>query len=357
MVSVVIMAGGKGERFWPRSRKKMPKQLLSLTGDGKTMIQLTVERMKKLVDYENIYVVTNEDYATEISNQLKEVPTENILVEPMGKNTAPCIGLAAIHVMAKDPESIMIILPSDHLIKDNEEFIEDIKYGIRIAQDGKSLVTIGIQPDYPETGYGYINFEKESIKENSKIHKVKGFVEKPNIDKAKEYLKSRQYLWNSGMFIWKASTILNEMQVHMPNLYEGLIKIQSHLYDGECDKILLEEYSKFESISIDYGIMEKASDIFTIAGNFGWDDIGSWTALERISNSDQYGNIINGNIISLDTKKCIIQGMDKLIATIGVEDLVVVDTEDATLICSKDKCQNIKDLLNEMKLHKKESYL
>lgn len=358
MIHAVIMAGGKGERFWPRSRQKMPKQLLSLTDDGKTMIQLTAERINRLCGYENTYIVTNPDYSKIIKEQLPKLSENNIIIEPLGRNTAPCIGLAAVTIAKKDPDGVMIVLPSDHLIKNNTLFVNTLKKAVAQAQKGDNLITIGITPSYAETGYGYINFEEELDSFGvDTFFKVKKFVEKPNKKKAEEYLAGGDYLWNSGMFVWRVSTILQNIKLHMPDLYEGLIKISETSASDVSDKVLLEEYSKFNSISIDYGIMEKADNIYTIPGNFGWDDVGSWTALERIQIKDELGNVKKGNIIDIDTQRCIIQGSEKLIATIGLKDVVVVDTKDATLICSKDKCQDIKKLLAKIKELDKETYL
>ncbi|KZL90189.1 mannose-1-phosphate guanylyltransferase [Clostridium magnum] len=358
MIHAVIMAGGKGERFWPKSRRMMPKQLLSLTDDGKTMIQLTVDRLKKLCSKENTYVVTNNDYCAKIKEQLPQIEKENIIVEPFGKNTAPCIGLAAMNIAKNDPEGVMIVLPSDHLIKNNILFLNTLKSAIELAEKGDNIVTIGITPSYAETGYGYINFEEETEKLDScNFFKVKRFVEKPDRKKAEEYLVSGNYLWNSGMFVWKVSTILKNFKMHMPELYSGLVKISETMNSDINKTVIYDEYEKFESISIDYGIMEKAKNIYTIPGNFGWDDVGSWTSLERVQVSDELGNIKKGNVIDIDTQGCIIQGKDKLIATVGVENIVVVDTDDATLICAKDKCQDIKALLNKMKELKMEEYL
>ncbi|MDI3534982.1 MAG: mannose-phosphate guanylyltransferase [Thermosediminibacterales bacterium] len=357
MLTAVIMAGGKGERFWPKSRTKLPKQLLKLFGN-ETMIQQTVNRLTRILDYEDIYIVTNKDYAEAIAQQLPLLPEENIIVEPMGKNTAPCIGLAALHIERKDPEAVMIVLPSDHLIKEEEKFLKTIKAAAHIAKEGENLVTLGINPTRPETGYGYIQAGKK-IKEieGNQVFKVQRFVEKPNLQTAKKYINSGDYLWNSGMFIWKVSTILQEIKKHMPELYSGLVNLKRALGTEEEDEVLEVEYSKFNSISIDYGIMEKADSIFVIPGDFGWDDVGSWTSLERIYEKDKNGNIMKGNIVSLDTEKCIIEANGKLIATLGVKNLIVVDTEDATLICSKDKAQEIKRLLQEVKRNKLETYL
>ncbi|WP_129599752.1 mannose-1-phosphate guanylyltransferase [Anaerophilus nitritogenes] len=357
MITAVIMAGGKGERFWPRSRKSLPKQLISLTGE-KTMIQETVDRLKGFIEEENIYIATGEEYEEIIKQQLPQVPKENIIVEPMGKNTAACIGLAAKYIERKNPNATMIVLPSDHLIKNVGHFKNTLLWAARVAENDDNLVTLGITPTHPETGYGYINFESNTeLPYCSNAYKVKGFVEKPDKHTAMKYLESGEYLWNSGMFIWKVSTILNNIQKHMPKLDQVLNEI-SHNFDTQFfEKILYDEYSKLESISIDYGIMEKADNIYVLPCIFGWDDVGSWTALERINEKDDYGNIIKGNIVHLDTKQCIIEGNEKLIATIGIEDLIIVDTEDAMLICSKEKAQEVKVLLKELKERKAEKYL
>ena len=358
MTSVVIMAGGKGERFWPKSRINLPKQFLSLTDDGKSMIQHTVERVKNLVDIENIYVVTNEMYKNLVSEHIPDIPEANIIIEPAAKNTAPCIGLAAVHIAKKDINSKMIILPSDHLIKFNEIFIDTLKTALDVVEKGDNLATIGITPNYPETGYGYINFTKgESFKDSTNIYEVLRFVEKPNLEKAKEYLTSGQYLWNSGMFVWKASTILKNFKEYLPEIYEGLQKIGKSINTGKYEEVLKKEFLNLPSESIDYGIMEKAKSIYVIPGNFGWDDVGSWLSLERINKTNQDGNVITGNVISIKTKNTIIQGSDKLIATIGLEDIVVVDTDDVTLICHKNNTQEVKEVINNLKICNRNEYL
>ena len=358
MISVVIMAGGKGERFWPKSRMNMPKQFLSLTDDGKSMIQHTVERLKGLVDIQNMYIVTNEIYKDLVLEHIPDIPKENIIIEPVAKNTAPCIGLAAIHIAKKDINSKMIILPSDHLIKFNEIFIDTLKTALDVVEKGDNLVTIGITPNYPETGYGYINFTKgESFKDSANLYEVLRFVEKPNLEKAKEYLTSGQYLWNSGMFVWRASTILKNFKEYLPEIYEGLQKIGESIGTEKYEEVLKKEFSNLPSESIDYGIMEKARNIYVIPGNFGWDDVGSWLSLGRINKTNQDGNVINGNVISIKTKNSIIQGNEKLIATIGLEDIVIVDTDDVTLICHKNNTQEVKEVINNLKICNRNEYL
>lgn len=357
-IVAVIMAGGKGERFWPRSRKNMPKQFLSLTDDGKTMIQHTVERLSPIVDIEDVFIVTNKDYKELVKQQLKDISDENILLEPMAKNTAPCIGLAAVHIRRKYQDAIMLVLPSDHLIKYNELYIDTLKDAARVAEEAHNLVTIGITPTYPETGYGYINFgarEKEDGK--SSAYCVNRFVEKPNLELAKEYLASGKYLWNSGMFVWKTSTILKRFEELLPEVYAGMLEIENSIGKKEEEQVVEAIFSKVPAESIDYGIMEHATNIYTIPGNFGWDDVGSWLALERINKTNENGNVIQGNVISINTNNTIVQGTDKLIATIGVENLIIVDTDDAMLICTKESTQEVKKVIENLKVCNREDYL
>ncbi len=352
------MAGGKGERFWPKSRTNLPKQFLSLTNDGKSMIQHTVERLEGLVELENVYVVTNKLYEELIVEHIPNLPLENIIIEPEAKNTAPCIGLAAVHIAKKNPESKMIVLPSDHLIKFNEIFLDTLKLGLEVVEDDENIVTIGITPNYPETGYGYINFKKGvSPHEITNVYEVLRFVEKPDLERAKQYLTSGEYLWNSGMFIWKVSTILKCFEDFLPEIYTGLKEIETTIYTEKYLEILKKVFSEIPSESIDYGIMEKAKNIYVIPGNFGWDDVGSWLSLERINNTNQDGNIISGNVVTVKTKNSIIQGSKKLIATIGLEDIIIVDTDDALLICNKDNTQEVKEVIANLKASNKTEYL
>lgn len=357
-IVAVIMAGGKGERFWPRSRKYMPKQFLNLTDDGKTMIQHTIKRIEPLVEIEDVFVVTNKDYKQLVADQLPELPQENILLEPMARNTAPCIGLAATYIRKKYEDAIMVVLPSDHLIKFNGIFINTLKDAIQVAEENDNMVTIGITPTYPETGYGYINFgdEKQGAHSNN-VYEVERFVEKPHLELAKEYLSSGKYLWNSGMFVWKASTILAQFEQLLPETYKGLMKIEEAIGTSYEEQVLTREFGNFTSESIDYGIMEKTKAIYTLPGSFGWDDVGSWLALERFNKTNENGNVVSGNVISIDTKNTIVQGSGKLIATIGLEDLIIVDTEDAMLICAKDSTQDVKKVIENLKICNRNEYL
>ncbi len=353
--AALIMAGGRGERFWPKSRKSLPKQFLSLTDDGKTMIQLTVERILPLVKMEDIYISTNRDYKELVRQQLPEIPEENILCEPVGRNTAPCIGLGAVHMRKKYEDAVMYVLPSDHLIKYTSIFLSTLTDAGEVAEQGENLVTLGITPDCPETGYGYIKFLPDQML--GRAFEVDRFVEKPDLETAKEYVASEQYLWNSGMFIWKVSTILKNLETYLPETYQGLGRIADAIGTEEEDLVLEKEFFAFQSESIDYGIMEKAKNIYILSGSFGWDDVGSWLAVGRIKKSNEFGNVINGNAVTVDTQNCIIQGGEKLIATVGIEDIIVVDTEDALLICEKDSAGNIKKVLENLRICNRTEYL
>ncbi len=353
--TALIMAGGRGERFWPRSRKNLPKQFLSLTDDGKTMIQLTVERILPLVKMEDIYIATNKNYKELVRSQLPEIPEENILCEPVGRNTAPCIGLGAAHIGKKYENALMLVLPSDHLIKFNNMFLSSLREACRVAMEDDNLVTLGITPTYPETGYGYIKFNPQ--KTLGGAYQVERFVEKPTLEVAKEYLETEEYLWNSGMFIWKLSSIWKNMEKYMPETYAGLQKIGAAIGTPEEEAVLEQEFAALPSVSIDYGIMEKAQHIYTIPGTFGWDDVGSWLAVERIKKTNEDGNVVNGNVITIDTHNCIVQGTNKLIAAVGLRDLIIVDTEDAILICEKHRAGDIRKVTENLKICNRDEYL
>ena len=353
--TALIMAGGKGERFWPRSRVSLPKQFLSLTDDGKTMIQLTVERISPLVNIEDVYIATNKNYRELVKQQLPGIPEENILCEPVGRNTAPCIGLGAAHVAKKYDDATMIVLASDHLIKNNEIFTETFTQACEVAEKCENLVTIGITPNYPETGYGYIKYD-QNTKEGS-AYAVEKFVEKPVLEVAKEYLADGHYLWNSGMFVWKVSTILNNFKKLLPESYAALMKIKESVGTADEEAVLNKEFMNLEAESVDYAIMEKADNIYIIPGNFGWDDIGSWLAVGRIKKTDDDNNVVNGNVVTVNTKNCVIEGADKLIATVGLRDMVVVDTKDATLISTKENAGEIKKVLAKLRETGKNQYL
>ena len=353
--TVLIMAGGRGERFWPKSRQSRPKQFLSLTDDGKTMLQLTVERILPLVEMEDIYIATNRSYLPLVHEQLPELPLENILCEPVGRNTAPCIGLGAVHIARKYDDAVMYVLPSDHLITYPQIFRKTLEDAAAVAEAGENLVTLGIVPTYPETGYGYIRFKPEEMLLGA--YAVERFVEKPDLETAQGYLATQQYLWNSGMFIWRVSTILSALKTYLPETYAGLMRIQSAIATADERAVLEREFPLFQSVSIDYGVMEKAEKIYIFTGSFGWDDVGAWPAVGRIKKSDEFGNVISGKAVTVDTRGSILQGGRRLIATVGVEDLIIVDTDDALLVCDKTHAGDIKRVLETLRISNQTEYL
>ena len=339
------MAGGRGERFWPKSRNNRPKQFLSLTSDGETMIQKTVKRLRPIVDAEDIYIVTNEAYISLVKEQLPEVPAENVLAEPCARNTAPCIAFAAAVIGKKYDDAVMLVLPSDHLISYEKIYISTLRKAVAVAEEGKNLVTIGITPTYPETGYGYICFGDEA----GNAFEVERFVEKPDLATAKSYLASGNYLWNSGMFVWKVSSIMADLKEFMPAIYEGAVRIGESFGTDSFKDTLVKEFTAFEPESIDFGVMEKADNIYTIPGGFGWDDVGSWLAIERINQTDDFKNFFDGDVVAVDSKRTTVCGGKRLVAAVGTRDIVIVDTDDVLLVCSKNNTQDIKKVIAQLK--------
>lgn len=346
--TALIMAGGRGERFWPRSRKSSPKQFLSLTDSDKTMIQSTVERILPLMNADDIFIATNRDYRELVQAQLPEIPEGNILCEPQARNTAPCIGWGAAEIHRRYGDALMLVLPSDHLILQPSLFRSALKNAMRTAEQSDALVTLGIAPSVPDTGYGYIQYDTEAEGENGAF-RVRRFVEKPDADTAKKYLASGEYLWNSGMFIWKASVILREMEEKLPEHYALLMKIEEDAGTTAADETLEKAFGAMKSISIDYGIMEKAEKVYVIPSSFGWDDVGSWLAVGRMSPSNEMGNVIQGDVVSIGSTRCIVQGEKRTIAMVGMEDTIIVDTKDALLVCAKDSTGEIKKVLEALR--------
>ncbi len=353
-VYAIIMAGGVGSRFWPRSKEKSPKQLLRIFGDN-TMIQGTVERLKGIVENENIFIITNKLQKKEIINQLNQVPEENIIEEPFGRNTAACIGLASIIVQQKSKDGVTIILPSDHIIKDVEAFHETLNRSIKFAYESKGLVTIGIIPTRPETGYGYIQIDERTIDED--IYKVLTFAEKPNYATAVRFVESGDFFWNSGMFIWRVDAILDEIKNHMPDLYDGLENIKKDFGTTKYESTLNNVYGMLRNISIDYGIMEKSKKVFLTKGEFAWSDVGSWEEVYQLSEKNQDGNASIGKVFTEMTADSYIYSPDKFTAVIGVENLIIINTDDALLICRRDKAQEVKKVVDHLKINKLTQHL
>jgi len=356
----VIMAGGVGTRFWPRSREKSPKQLLEILGKG-TMIQHTVQRLEPLIDAQRMFVITNRVQKLQVLKQLPHVPPENILDEPIGRNTAPCIGLAALHIRRLDPEAVMIVLSADHVIDKLEEFHRVLKLAVDTAEGSRGLLTIGIQPTHPETGYGYIQMHTDEDRKNphyaSGVRRVKTFAEKPNLQTAERFLASGDFLWNSGMFIWRADAILRQIERCLPDLHNELNKIDETIGTPQYQAVLERAYGVIRGISVDYGVMEKAEEVYVIPAELGWNDLGSWDEVARLTGKDTGGNSITGTVIQRDTKDCYIFSPTKVVATIGVEDLIVVNTDDALLICRKGRSQDVKEIADYLKRKQMNEYL
>lgn len=342
MLCALIMAGGKGERFWPLSTDEKPKQFLNLLGED-TMIQMTVKRLEGLIPIDRIFIVTAEKYVELIKEQLPYLPQENIIIEPVGRNTAPCIALSAHYIYKKIGDTAIAVLPSDHQICDEEKFKAVLKAASDfVYKNDDAIVTLGIKPDRPETGYGYIKLKdyKAEINEN-KIYKVENFTEKPDKEKAQQYINEGNYLWNAGMFIWKASTIIKNTIKYLPKTFEVLSEI-SCLSGDEYNKKLKEKYPEVENISVDYGIMEKSDRIYIIPCEFGWDDVGSWNSLERYREKDSLGNVIHPMCIPYKSKGNIVISNKKVVLN-GIENIIVVETDEYIMISSKDKAQEIRE--------------
>lgn len=346
----VIMAGGKGERFWPQSRTSHPKQLLRLIGNL-TLIEQTVARLMPLVKAENILVITNHDYIAPMRSLLTGLPPENIIGEPVGRDTAPCVALAAGVVMArsKDRNAIMMLLPADHIIRDTASMLKVLDDSAAVASAG-NIVTIGVNPSFASTGYGYIKCgERLPEAGNTSFFKSLGFKEKPNLATAKEFISEDCYKWNSGMFVWSVDTILKAFEAYMPLLADCAMKLQQASEQGNLEIVLAEQYSRCEKISIDYAVMEKVDNVVVAECSFDWDDVGSWTALRNQIRPRQNNNVIRGTFESLDASNCIVVGdTNHLIAAIDVDDLIIVHTDDATLVCNAKSAQRIKELVHDL---------
>ncbi len=344
----VIMAGGKGTRFWPRSREKTPKHLLDISSE-RTMIRETVDRIKPLVPAERTLIVTGKSHAAELIRQLPEIPPENILIEPVGRNTAPCIGLAALHILRRVPDAIMLVLPSDHRIGDEATFLRIIQAAAGAASQGDALVTIGIHPTGPETGYGYIEQgDPLSVGGTDEIYRVRSIREKPPLEQAERFLARGGFSWNSGMFVWKTSTIIEAIGQFLPDLEQGLLQIREALGTDREEAVVRAVYTGQRAVSIDYGVMEKAKNVLVVPGAFGWSDLGSWDALWEVSEKDENGNAVRGEFIGVDAADSLIHGTGKLIALVGVKDLLVVETNDALLICRRGRSQDVRQIVETL---------
>jgi mannose-1-phosphate guanylyltransferase len=351
------MAGGKGARFWPRSRAALPKQLLDIFSK-RSMIQETVARVAGLAPPERIVIVTGREQAETIYRQLPEIPRENILVETVGRNTAPCICLAALWVERKAPGATMAVLPADHYIADPQAFCSCLESAVEAAQQLNALVTIGIAPGSPETGYGYIECGAETgTYRGQAAYRVERFHEKPSLEKAREFLARGNVLWNSGMFIWKAAIILDEIKTCLPELYAELAAVAPQLGTPQEQQAIDGAYRAIEGISIDYGVMEKSRRAAVLKGDFGWSDVGSWSAIYNIAKKDMQGNVTQGDVVAIEAKGTLVYSPKKLTAVVGLDNIVIVETDDALLVCAKDKAQDVKKVVDELERQGKKEYL
>ncbi len=354
---VAIMAGGIGSRFWPQSRVSYPKQFLDILNTGKTLIQWTFERYRQFIPAENIFVVTSQDYAGIVKDQLSDIPEENIVSEPSRKNTAPCVAYISFKLKQKDPDATLIIAPSDHMVLDLEEFIKISGEALQFAEQHKAFVTLGIKPTYPNTGYGYIQHETDEAAHN--VYKVKTFTEKPDAELAKTFLDSGDFLWNAGIFIWRVADILSAFEKHQPEMYELFALEQSNFTKEKEGEAIERIYSLCTNISIDYAIMERADNVYVIPSSFGWSDLGTWNSAYDNLEKDYLGNAVSANnVIVIDAVKCMVSAPhEKLVVLQGLNDFIVVDTPDVLLICQKEKEQAIKEYVAEVKRSKGDIYL
>jgi mannose-1-phosphate guanylyltransferase len=354
----LIMAGGAGTRFWPKSRVAKPKQYLSLFGD-KSLIQESAQRFANFIPEESIYVVSAKSQQAVLESQTTNLPKSNMIYEPVGKNTLPAIGLAALFIAEKDPDGVLIVSPSDHLIQNDELFRQCIESAALIAEKKDGIVTIGITPKYPATGYGYVQTAEEiEIGQSIKSFSVNRFVEKPNAEVAAGYLKQGGFFWNSGIFVFKVSVFLKAVQEFSPDLYADLLRIKEHIgsetYEEAVDRI----YREVTSISIDYGILEKASNVFLVQGDFIWNDLGSWEEVYKYDpKKDENQNACSGEVILIDTKNSYVSAPNSLVAVVGLEDVIVVQEGDTILVCKRDRAEDIKAVVGEITKRKLDQYL
>lgn len=355
-IYVAIMAGGIGSRFWPYSRVNKPKQFLDVLNTGESLMQLSYNRFKHVCPIENIYIVTNEDYIDLVKEQLPEIKDDQILAEPVRRNTAPCIAYVSQKIYAKNRNAKIVVSPSDHLILKELDFIKTIESALTFVENHEVLLTLGIQPTRPDTGYGYIQHEDEA---NNGVYKVKAFTEKPDKELAKTFYKSGDFLWNSGTFIWKASSIVAAFKQYLPEIYEAFEKCEAYFYTDNEQKVISSAYTECTSISIDYGIMEQADNVYVIPANFGWSDIGTWTSLYEVYEKDYLKNAVKGDLVHMydSADNMVVVPDEKLVVLNGLKDYCVIDTNDVLMIFKKDREQEVKKITADLKNQKLDKYL
>lgn len=353
---VAIMAGGIGSRLWPKSRSGYPKQFLDILSTGRTLIQATYDRFAEFITQENIYIVTTQQYKKIVIAQLPQIPVENILCEPSRKNTAACVAYISYKLMKLNAEASLICAPADHVILQKEEFKKVCAEALNFTQHIKALVTLGVNPTYPNTGYGYIQHDQQPVADN--IYKVKTFTEKPDVELAKTFLLSGDFLWNAGIFVWKIKNIIQAFEKYLPEMHEVFDAEKEKFNTSAEEEAINHIYPQCVNISIDYGIMEKADNVYVIPSSFGWSDLGTWASTYENLEKDYLGNaVIGDNVVVIDATKNIIQvDNDKLVLLQGLDDFVVVDTKDVLLICKKEKEQEIKEYVAEIKRNKGDKF-
>ncbi|WP_303918397.1 MULTISPECIES: mannose-1-phosphate guanylyltransferase [Draconibacterium] len=356
-IYTLIMAGGSGTRFWPRSKTAKPKQYLNIFGE-QSLLQDTIERFATFTQKENIYIVSSATQAKVLEEQTPMLPKENLIYEPVGRNTLPCIGLAAMYAEREDPDGVMVVSPSDHLITNTALFEDTVLAAAKIANERDGIVTLGITPTYPATGYGYVQTAEDITgNETIKQFKVERFVEKPDEATAADYLKQGGFYWNSGLFVFKVSVFLKAVEEFAPELYADLRKIQADLGNPSYPETLDTIYRAVESISVDYGIMEHAKNIYLVEGNFDWNDLGSWESVYQTDKKDENGNAGMGEAIFLDAKNSYVSTDDGLVAVVGLDDVIVVRDGNTTLVCKRDNAEDIKKIVEQLKANNKSEYL
>lgn len=354
-IYVVIMAGGSGTRFWPYSRDAKPKQFLDVVGTGRTLLQMTFDRFNEMTSADKIWVVSNEKYGGLIQEQLPELDNHQILLEPEKRNTAPCIAYAAYKILKKDPNAVLVVSPSDHAIFKEKEFEKVIMMAVKGASEDEKLITIGIRPNRPETGYGYIQYLSEP---GVPVKKVKTFTEKPEIELAEKFIESGDFLWNSGIFVWSVEAIIKAFEKYEEEIATLFASgLSEYFTDGE-KAFIKKTYSQCKNISIDYAVMEKANNVYVVPGEFGWSDLGSWNALHEIKDKDSNDNVIEGSVITYDSQDNYIKGKkNKLTVVQGAEGFLIADFDDVLLVCKKEDSSVFRDFITDVKANKGEKYI
>lgn len=354
------MAGGVGARFWPMSKTSRPKQFIDVLGVGKTLIQLTFERFKNICPAGNVFVVTNEIYKDLVLEQLPELTENRVICEPSRRNTAPCVAYANYKIREKNEDAMIVVAPSDHIILKEDEFVRNIKSALKAAKENDWLLTLGIKPSRPDTGYGYIQFlEGDVYPDDDQLRKVKTFTEKPNLEIAKSFLESGDFLWNSGIFVWSLKSIMMAFETHLDDV-DSLFKKGIGIYNTDAEKMFIDKtYSVCKNISIDYGIMEKAKNVYVLAVDFGWSDLGTWGSLYTIRKKDENENAIVGNNVKLyDTNNCIVDVPEKkLVVLQGLDGYIVVESDGTLLVCRKQDEQQIRQFVTDVKLENGEQFV